>query len=475
MAKYDLLIKGASVVDPLDSQSFSRGPVDVALSGGRIAAVKAGIPVSSAAEVYQCHGETVFPGLIDSHVHMGAPPNAMGHKMLALAGVATAVDFAGPIEETVEGARQSGAGLNVASLHRLSTDLNMSCKDPQTEEIRAEAERALDAGAIGLKVVGGHLPLTPEATSRVCAVANELSCYFAFHVGTTVTGSNIEGMREAVEIVGRKRAHIAHINAYCRGQKETVADEVAEAIDLLANKAPHLVSESYMGTINGTFGACIEGVPKSAVTRTCLRVAGYPETEKGLIQAIMDGYCQANVVEGGKVVLKTSDEGVAGWLAAGAGAFVSFAVNSPEAAFLLAVARRPGGNEFVVDAISTDGGSIPRNVQLERGLCLVGLGALSLSELSRKLSYNPARIFGFSGKGRVAEGFDADLTLVDLDRRCAVMTMAGGRVVMYRGLVTGSGATFLTTERGAQALKSAGFPARVVDVTAGLIYTREGR
>ncbi|RJQ04685.1 MAG: amidohydrolase [Bacillota bacterium] len=472
MAAYDFLIKGARLVDPIDPQRWMQGPVDIAVKAGRVAAVKAGIPIASAADVYHCHGETVFPGIIDSHVHMGSPPNAVGHKMLALAGVTTAVDFAGPMEETVEGARQSGAGLNVAGLHRISTDLNMPTTDPKTHEIRGEAERALDLGAIGLKVVGGHLPLTPEATARVREVANDLSCYFAFHVGTTATGSNIEGLREAVEIIGDGRAHIAHINAYCRGQKMSISEEVAQAVDILTHEAPHLVSEAYMGTVNGTFGACIDGVPKSAVTRTCLRMAGYPETEEGLVQAIRDGYCSANVPQGGQVVLKTGEEGVEGWRAAGAGAFVSFAVNSPEAAFLLATARRAGGDEFVVDAMSTDGGSIPRNVQLERGLALVQLGALSLSDLARKFSYNPALMFGFEGKGRVAEGFDADLTMADLETRRPVMTMVGGRVVMYRGLAVGSGATFLTTGRGAPALEKAGFATRVVDVTRGLIYTR---
>ena len=57
---------------------------------------------------------------------------------------------------------------------------------------------------------------------------------------------------------------------------------------------------------------------------------------------------------------------------------------------MLAQAKRPDGT-FVVDAISTDGGCIPRNVTLSVGLSLVKFGALTLSEFVVKTSVNPAR------------------------------------------------------------------------------------
>lgn len=47
----------------------------------------------------------------------------------------------------------------------------------------------------------------------------------------------------------------------------------------------------------------------------------------------------------------------------------------------------------------------------------VAAGRLSLQRLVDLTSSNPARIFGLSGKGRLAVGYDADLTLVDLQAR----------------------------------------------------------
>jgi dihydroorotase len=44
-------------------------------------------------------------------------------------------------------------------------------------------------------------------------------------------------------------------------------------------------------------------------------------------------------------------------------------------------------------------------------------GRLSLPRLVDLTSAGPARIFGVAGKGRIALGYDADLTLVDLERR----------------------------------------------------------
>ncbi len=44
----------------------------------------------------------------------------------------------------------------------------------------------------------------------------------------------------------------------------------------------------------------------------------------------------------------------------------------------------------------------------------VNKGRLTLERLVDLTSHGPARIFGISGKGRIAEGYDADFTIVDM-------------------------------------------------------------
>ena len=64
--QWDLLIAGGRVVDPANSVD---SVVDVAIRGGRIAAVAPNLSRSAAAEVFDATGLLVTPGLIDTHVH----------------------------------------------------------------------------------------------------------------------------------------------------------------------------------------------------------------------------------------------------------------------------------------------------------------------------------------------------------------------------------------------------------------------
>jgi len=50
----------------------------------------------------------------------------------------------------------------------------------------------------------------------------------------------------------------------------------------------------------------------------------------------------------------------------------------------------------------------------------VAKGRLSLLRLMDMTSAGPARLFGIAGKGRIAVGYDADLTVVDLKRQATI-------------------------------------------------------
>jgi dihydroorotase len=66
-ATYDLIIRGGLVIDPSIGLDAIR---DVAITGGRIAAVEANI-VGDAKETIDARGRIVAPGLIDIHTHAG--------------------------------------------------------------------------------------------------------------------------------------------------------------------------------------------------------------------------------------------------------------------------------------------------------------------------------------------------------------------------------------------------------------------
>jgi dihydroorotase len=64
---YDLLLAGGHVVDPANGLD---APADVAIAGGRIAAVGPDLPRANAASVLDLAGRYVVPGIIDMHAHV---------------------------------------------------------------------------------------------------------------------------------------------------------------------------------------------------------------------------------------------------------------------------------------------------------------------------------------------------------------------------------------------------------------------
>ncbi len=466
--KYDLVIRGGRVIDPANGVD---GCYDVAVSGSRVAALGGAGPVS-AARVLDARGKHVFPGVIDLHVHLFSRQSSpVAQKMLARAGVTTALDMGAAPAEAITDSAQYGAGLTIGSLGSVVPGGNLPGRDAPLEAIRQVVADSLDGGSLGIKV---HFDqkLTPRATADAIAEANRQGAWVAFHCGTTETASDITGLREAVQLAGGNRLHLAHVNSYCRGNVTDPVAEAQECISLL-NGAPHLFAESYLAVINGTGARCKDGFPANERVRMWLGMGGFAGTEQGLREAIMAGWARINMVAGDDTVLATGQAGVEAWQAAGTNIGLSFPVNPPVPRLMLAAAKDKTGR-FVVDALGTDGGGIPRNVLIRDGLSLVQLEVLTLAELVRKIAWTPARVLGLPGKGHLGPGADADITVVDPAARRAATTIAGGRIVMHEGVVFGSGTRFLTTPRGEAAVRGGGCEPVVIDLAESGFYTGDG-
>lgn len=469
--KYDLLIRGGHVVDPAHGVD---GPRDIAVAGGQIAAVAEELDPTAARAVHDACGRLVLPGIIDTEVHLGGSGGALiGHRDLARNGVTTAVEFS-DYRRMISYLGEAGAGITVAGIEVVGP---YDAATPGRTDLEAAFAAIVADGALGVKVLGGHYPSTPEATARIIEVANAMGIYVGYHCGTTAHGSDLEGLREMIGLVGRNAVQIAHVNAYLRGLVDDPLAENLEALALL-RAAPHIISESHLAPFNGCSGRLDGDRLHDHIARNCLRLRGYSPDRAGLRQALREGYAHVNLLRDGAMRQVTGEEGLA--LYDGGETRLSFPVNLRLSGYLCACAREAPGSgalrfegpgRFVVDALTSDGGTW-RNVILAHGLDLVRFGAMTLAQFVEKASVVPARMLALEGKGHLGLGADADLIVVHPERRQPVLTVAGGQVICVDGTVIGRGSTVLTTAAGAAGLKERGIAHRVVDLSRSLLYTK---
>src|SRR5579871_2931497 len=105
-AMYDLLIAGGTVLDPSSGLHAQR---DVAVSGGKVAAVEESIARDGAASVIDARGLIVTPGLVDLHTHLfwGVSHYGVEADAACLAkGVTTAIDAGSAGAQTFPGFRR---------------------------------------------------------------------------------------------------------------------------------------------------------------------------------------------------------------------------------------------------------------------------------------------------------------------------------------------------------------------------------
>lgn len=135
---FDLIIRNGHVVDPINHFD---GLADVAIEDGHVAAVKSGLE-ASAKEELDTSGKYVIPGIIDMHTHMRT---VLGHphaqRMIALAGVCSTLDMAGPLDDILDSIPTSGAGVNIAVVEAAREGFTIKTGRPDQEERRSLIKR----------------------------------------------------------------------------------------------------------------------------------------------------------------------------------------------------------------------------------------------------------------------------------------------------------------------------------------------
>jgi dihydroorotase len=218
---YDTVIRGGRVIDA--AQKLNK-IADVAISKGKIAAIKENIPASSATQVIDAKGKIVSPGLIDVHTHLINP--GMSAAMALSDGVTAVID---------------GGSTGAANLDNLKKQI---ANPPNRVRV------LLHIGRMGNTTPGEALSLDnldPDACRRVAEANPDLITGIKVRVGKSIAGPNeLEAIRRAVKAATPlKLPVIVH-----------VGDSNASMPDMLALLRPgDTVTHMYAPTPNGIFDA----------------------------------------------------------------------------------------------------------------------------------------------------------------------------------------------------------------------------
>lgn len=381
---YDLIVRGGEVVN-----HAGRGPADVGVRDGRIAFV-GDLGRASAGEVVDATGLTVLPGVIDTQVHFREPglewkeDLETGSRAAVLGGV-TAVFEMPNTEPTTTDAHALADKLARAADRMWCDHAFYVGGTHENAAFLGELERL--PGCCGVKVFMGASTgslLVPD-DDGVAEVLRHVSRRATFHsedeyrlaerrpLARTGDWTSHPGVRDAESalrsthrLVGLarelgKRIHVLHV---------TTAEEIA-----------FLAGHKDVATVE---------VTPQHLTLTA------PEAYERL-----KGLAQMNPPI-------RSAEHVAG-LWAGVAQGVADVLGSDHAPHTLEEKARP----YPASPSGMPGVQTLLPVMLNH----VAHGRLSLERLVDLTSAGAQRVFQIAGKGRMAEGWDADLTLVDLNAR----------------------------------------------------------
>ena len=437
---YDLIVRGGEVIN-----HAGRGLADVGVRNGKIAFV-GDLGHADAGEVFDATGLTVMPGVIDSQVHFREPglewkeDLESGSRGAVLGGVTTVFEM--PNTEPTTTDPDALADKLARARGRMHTDHAFYVGGTHNNApFLGELERL--PGCCGVKVFMGASTgtlLVPD-DEGVGLILRNINRRGTFHsedeyrlaerrplarTGDWTSHPEVRDAESAIRSTRRlvklarslgKRIHVLHV---------TTADE----IEFLSHN---------------------KDVASVELTPQHLTLAA-PEAYERL-----KGYAQMNPP------IRDAHHRAALWRGLATG--VADVLGSDHAPHTAEEKARPYP--------ASPSGMPGVQTLLPIMLTHVAEGSLTLERLVDLTSHGPQRIFGLADKGRMAEGFDADLTLVDLAavrtiRHADTASRAGwtpfdgfeaqgwpmatiirGRVVMREGEVTaphiGEPARFLET------------------------------
>ncbi|MDO8289907.1 MAG: dihydroorotase [Parvibaculum sp.] len=380
-ATYDLIIKGGTVVN-----TDGIGLIDIGVRGGRIAAI-GDLAHASAGEVIDARGLHVLPGVIDSQVHMREPGNEhkedleTGGRAAVLGGVTAVFEMpnTAPATTTPDALTDKVRRAH----HRMQCDFAFyGGATVENTDLLVDMENTV--GCCGIKVFMGSstgtlLVATDKDVARLLKVINRRA---AFH--SEDEDRMIE--RKPLALAGKPETHPVWRDAEsavrCTTRLLRLAREAGKRIHVL-----HITTA--------------DEIPLLAANKD---IATAETTPQHLTLAAPDCYERLGTYAQMNPPIRTAEHKAGIW--AGVASGVIDVLGSDHAPHTREEKDKPYPNSpSGMPGVQT---LVP--VMLDH----VNAGRLSLQRFVDLTSASPLRIFGIARKGRIAVGYDADFTIVDM-------------------------------------------------------------
>ncbi|TAK47172.1 MAG: dihydroorotase [Xanthobacteraceae bacterium] len=379
----DLLLSSGTVVN-----HDGEGVRDVAIANGRIAAIGQ-LSGMRAAETIDCRGLHILPGIIDTQVHFREPGNT--HK-----------------EDLETGSRAAVLG-GVTAVFEMPNTSPLTTSEQTFNDKVARAHRRMHCDFAFY--VGGTRDNAEELArlERLPACAG-VKVFMGSSTGTLLVEDD-EGLRQILKAIRRRAAFHAEdeyrlkerANLRIEGdprshpvwRDETAALMATERLIRLAREAGKRVHVLHVSTKQ-----------EIAFLRDHKDIASVETTPHHLTLAAPDCYERLGTLAQMNPPVRDASHRDGIWQGVAQG--IVDVLGSDHAPHTLAEKAKaypasPSGMPGVQTLVPT---------MLDH----VNAGRLTLMRFVDLMCAGPARLFQIAGKGRIAAGFDADLTVVDLKR-----------------------------------------------------------
>ena len=429
--EFDLLIKGVRVVRP---QGNAVHDADIAIAGGKIAKVAPAIDPARAGEVFEGKGRLAFPGVVDAHMHSGIysplEEDAVSEsKAAAMGGVTSSLNYFRTGQYYLnKGGRYARFFPEVlkASKNRFHVDYGYHLAPMDKTHIDEIPMLIEKHGVASFKIFmfyGSHGLHGASDSQREFLMIGKDERYDVAHFEFVMRG--IQAAREKMPEQAKQISLSLHcetaeiMTAYTRIVEKDKSKNRLEGLAAYSASRPqhseglavfiasYLAHETAMTNIN-----LLHLSSRKAVQAALMMADLFPHIdfrrEVTIGHLMLDTSSKAAELAKVNPPIRPREDVEFLWDALLAGeldwvvsdhACCRHEMKIPKHYFgnIWMAKSGFGGTEYLLPALVSEG--------TRRGM--------SYNHMARVTSWNPAQRFGLNRKGDIAEGFDADIALVD--------------------------------------------------------------